>query len=109
MDDYLVALGPFSSDLTEWLQIWAKPLCKSASLLHNQPQPPSLTMSSNHSALANNALQNQHQVEQETKEVRYHREQERHELRGILSAPFPICIQHDASSKATANYFGQIC
>lgn len=32
MDDYLVALGPFSSDLAEWLQIWAKPLCKSASL-----------------------------------------------------------------------------
>ena len=29
MDDYLVALGPFSSDLFEWLQIWAKPLCKS--------------------------------------------------------------------------------
>lgn len=28
MDDYLVALGPFSSDLDEWLQIWAKPLCK---------------------------------------------------------------------------------
>lgn len=29
MDDYLVALGPLSSDLAEWLQIWAKPLCKS--------------------------------------------------------------------------------
>lgn len=62
----------------------------------NQPQPPSLTTSSNHGALANNALQNQHQALQETKEVRYHREQERHELRGILSAAFPICIQHDA-------------
>ena len=32
MDDYLVALGPFSSDLAEWLQIWAKPLCKWGSL-----------------------------------------------------------------------------
>lgn len=62
----------------------------------SQPQTPLLTASSNHSALANNALQNQHQALPETKEVRYHREQERHGLRGILSAAFPIGIQHDA-------------
>lgn len=61
----------------------------------SQPQPPSLTTSSNHSSLANNALQNQHQALQETKEVRYHSEQERHELCGILSALCSICIQHD--------------
>lgn len=61
----------------------------------SQPQPSSLTTSSNHSSLANNALQNQHQALQETKEVRYHSERERHELCGILSALCSICIQHD--------------
>lgn len=42
MDDYLVALGPLSSDLAEWLQIWAKPLCKSTLKPTSQPQPPPL-------------------------------------------------------------------
>lgn len=37
MDDYLVAHGPLSSDLAEWLQIWAKPLCKSTFLKPDQP------------------------------------------------------------------------
>lgn len=79
MDDYLVALGPLFSDLAEWLQIWAKPLCKSTLKPTRQPQPPfpsSLSTSSNHSSLANNALHNQHQAQRETKEVRHHREQE---------------------------------
>ena len=40
MDDYPVALGPLSSDLAEWLQIWAKPLCKSTLKPSSQPQPP---------------------------------------------------------------------
>lgn len=64
MDDYLVALGPLSSDLAEWLQIWAKPLCKSTLKPTSQPQPPppSPSTSSNHSSLANNALHNQHQA-----------------------------------------------
>lgn len=39
-DDYLVALGPLSSDLAEWLQIWAKPLCKSTLKPTSQPPPP---------------------------------------------------------------------
>lgn len=51
--------------------------------------PPRREPSSNHGAPANNALQNQHQAQQETKEVRYHREQETRWLHGILSAPFP--------------------
>lgn len=105
MDDYLVALGPLSSDLAEWLQIWAKPLCKSTFLKPNQQttapphpttQPPTLSTSSNHSSPANNALQNQHQAQRETKEVRHHREQEGHELLGIFSALFPIHIQYNA-------------
>lgn len=62
MDDYLVARGPLSSDLAEWLQIWAKPLCKSTLKPTSQPQPPLLSTSSNHSSLANNALHNQHQA-----------------------------------------------
>lgn len=61
MDDYLVALGPLS-DLAEWLQIWAKPLCKSTLKPSSQPRRPSLPASSNHRALANNALRNQHQA-----------------------------------------------
>lgn len=44
MDDYLVALGPLSSDLAEWLQIWAKPLCKSTLKPTSQPQPPLFTV-----------------------------------------------------------------
>lgn len=44
MDDYLVALGPLSSDLAEWLQIWAKPLCKSTFLKPNQPTTAPLTV-----------------------------------------------------------------
>lgn len=65
MDDYLVALGPLSSDLAEWLQIWAKPLCKSTlkpTTTRAPPPPPPLSTSSNHSSLANNALHNQHQA-----------------------------------------------
>lgn len=61
-DDYLVALGPLSSDLAEWLQIWAKPLCKSTLKPTSPPDPPSLSTSSNHSSPANNALHNQHQA-----------------------------------------------
>lgn len=88
------------------------------SLYANQPSfsptnhgPPRRQPSSNHGALANNALQNQHQAQQETKEVRYHREQETPRLHGILSAPFSLSVYSTTltGSKATANYFGQIC
>lgn len=76
---------------------------------NHSPPPPATP--SNHSALANNALQNQHQAQQETKEVRYQKEQERHELLGILSVSFSLSVYSStlAGRKAAANYFGQIC